>query len=433
MPDRVRRRTRKTARPSAQPIRPADERSARIYALMSEAEALHKGGHHRDAIAACRALAKLDPTNAMPEQMIEGCQREIRTRRALWLGAIAALALAAIGIAVIYPYITHIRAEPSPGALQLKERQTRLFRVESTLGYHKGLEYQWRLFDADGAPAPAAEAGTLAQQEGLPWSCAYTPPHDLVRGAAGGTSVTRRLRVSGRNASGREATSAEWVIEVADSPQPPRIVSRTPPPEGLLAIVAGAGERTFQVSAADGDGGTNLTYEWLVGDDLRHKGDEPAWTFRPPADALPQGMTGRELPSAPPLPVTCRVANRAGNPLPVTAQWDVRLVRSNAPPQLIAFEPELPSLVVLREGEARTVKVRPYDPDEGDILTLTYNWELDGRSLSRYKSCTLQFPHDTTDKEKAYALRLTVADLCGASVERSWRIVVMDAPKPAAP
>jgi len=431
MPSQRKRKTPKPRRRTARRAQPADQLAARIHSLMNQAEALYSSGHYREAIAACKELARLDPANAMPDEMIEGCQRRIRTRRATWLGVAIVAALAAAGVVAIYPHLTDIHAIPPPGPLQLAERQRQVFRLDSALGYHKGLEYRWELLDAGGHPVPPAEAGTLAQLEGVPWRCTYTPPHDLVLGAAGAGPATRRLRVVGRNASGRETLRAEWLIQVSDSPQRPRVAGCTPATDEPLALVAGGPGRTFRVSATDCDGGTNLTYEWLLGHKLLHKGHEPTFAYRAPADALPPGTTGRELPPPPPHTLTCRISNRAGEPLPVTVQWQFRVVRSNAAPQFIAFEPELPSLVRLEEGEQLRVTAKVYDPDENE--TLTYNWQLDGRTISRGPLCRLWFPYDTTDKEKTFALRLAVADLCGATIERSWRILVVNAREPSVP
>lgn len=429
-PPRPRKLRRKPAKAGAARPEPS---TARIYELIHEAEALYQSGHYREAMATCRKLAKLDPTNVMPEQMIEGCRREILKRRGMLLVLLVALAAAGLGVAFAYAFIVRINIRPAPGTLRLRELQSQSFVVSSPIGRHRGLEYRWTLLDADGQPVPAHERGTLSQHDSVPWDCWYVPPHSLVPGANGAEPVVRRLVMSASDASHREVAHAEWVIQVFDTPQPPRVLAHSPRSDERLSVVAGGGERTFQVAAADGDGGSDLTYEWLVGGTPVHKGSEASWTYRPAADALPAGRTGRETPGDPPLELTCRVTNRHGDPTPVSVTWRLRLVRSNASPQLLAFEPELAGLVLLREGEERKIKVRPFDPDEGDLETLRYAWELDGTLLSRSPTCTLSFPHDVTDKEKRFTLRLTVTDSCGASVERSWQIAVLDAPRPAAP
>ncbi len=409
----------------------SERSTARIYELIHEAEALYQSGHFREAIATCRRLAKLDPTNVMPEQMIEGCRREILKRRGILLALLAALAAAGLGVAFAYAFIVRVHVRPKPGALRLNELQAQNFRISSPIGRHKGLEYRWALQDAHGQPVPANEQGTLSQHDSVPWDCWYTPPHSLVRGADGGKPVVRRLAVSASDAAHREVVHAEWVIEVYDTPQPPRVLAHSPRSDEVLSVVAGGGERLFQVTAADGDGGADLAYEWLVGGKTEHKGAEGAWTYRPAADALPEGKTGREAVYDNPLALVCRVTNRHGDPTPVSVTWRLRLVRSNAPPQLIALEPELPSLVLIKEGEERKITARAYDPDENE--TLSYAWDLDGAPLSRKASCTLSFPHDVTDREKRFTLRLTFTDSCGASVERTWQIAVLDAPRPEMP
>ncbi len=412
---------------------PPDEDTAAIYALMNEAEALYKAGFYRRAIKVCRKLAELDPTNAMPEEMIAGCKREIRKRRAVALVILTAVVVGILTFGAVYSYATRIQVRPEPGLLRLRERQAQAFALKAPMGYHTSLEYEWRLLDAQGRAVPGTERGTLSQHETTPWQCVYRPPHNLVRGADGCRPVIRRLVVTGSNAARRKVVQAGWTIEVSDVPLPPRIISVTPPTEDTLSIVAGDGSATFKVSAADGDGGSDLTYEWLLGAQLAHKGTEPSWTYRPPADAVPPGKTGREPSYDPPPTLTCRISNRFGEPLPVEATWKLRIVRSNAAPQLIALEPEIPSVLRIKEGQALKVTVKAYDPDENE--TLRYLWELDGAVLSRRAWCKLEFPHSTTEKgkDKELTLRLTVTDSCGAAIERSWTLLVLDAPAPLVP
>lgn len=408
----------------------AVDRTAAAYALMARAEGLYKKKHYRQAMAVCAELAALDPTNAMPEQMIEGCRREVRKRRAIAMAIVAAAAIVAATLAAVYTHITRVRILPEPGTIRLHEGRSQTFQVRSPIGYHETLEYRWRLLDADGQPVPSTEQGTLSRHDTTPWERTYLPPYSLVRGGSS-QPVVRRIAVTGTDALGREAVKAEWRIEVSDTPLPPRILAVQPRPDDTISIVVAQGAATFRVEAADGDGGADLAYEWLVGGNLAHKGSEAAWTYRPPADALPPGRTGREITWEPPLTLACRVTNRSGAAEAATASWNLRLVRANAPPQLIAFEPELSDLIRIKEGETCAITVKAYDPDEAE--TLSYRWELDGAVISRGPTATLRFPHETTDGEKRLTLLLTVADSCGAAVTRLWQIVVVDAPPPATP
>ncbi|MBM4037089.1 MAG: hypothetical protein FJ290_01130 [Planctomycetes bacterium] len=411
---------------------PADPQTATIYAMMAQADKLYKLGRYRRALAVCQELARFDPKNALPEQMIEGCRRELRTRRLVLISVLAALAAVGVAVALVYNHLSYIRPSPYPGTVRLRERQAQAFEFRSPLGYHKSLEYAWQLLDGDGKPVPPTEEGTLAPREGAPWARTYTPAYSLVRGDAGTQPVVRRIVAAGTSASGREALRAEWVVEVVNAPLAPRVLSISPPTDDPLAIVAGQGERTFRVEAADGDGAADLLYEWSVAGKAVHKGREPAWTYRPPADALPPGTTGREVPPAPPVPLVCQVSNRYGEPMPATVQWRLRFVRSNAPPQLISFEPEMSDLVRILEGERRSVTVTPYDPDD-KAETLTYVWDCGGRVISRRPKCPLWFPHDFTDSERTVRLTLTVTDPCGATATRSWQLHVVNALPPTSP
>ena len=427
----------KTRRPRPAPVTGAagsDERAARIHGLMAKAERLYYSKRYRQAINVCRKLAKLDPPNVMADQMIEGCERELQRRKAIFVGGLVALVLGGLGIVLLLvglPEFLSNSIDPKPGPVKLAERGTQLFRFTSPFGRHRSLEYHWTLLDEDGKPAPPEEQGTLKQPDNQkPWECAYTPAYNLVR-AADGKPAVRRLVASGIAPSGREEFHAEWTLEVSNVPNAPRIVSTDPRREGLVCLVAGAAARIFRVEASDGDGGADLTYAWRVGEQAVQEGTKPTWAYAPPADALPPGTTGRELQWDSPVVITCHVANRRGEPLPQVAEWRVRLVRSNAPPQLIAFEPETPDLIRIKEGEKRKITAKVFDPDEPEVLS--YAWELDGSPISRSATCTLRFPHGMTDSEKRMTLKLAVSDMCGAKVEHTWEIIIVDAPEPSSP
>ena len=429
----------KTRRRHAEPdalAPPSGDRVDEIYALMGRAEELYKRKLFRHAIAVCHRLAELDPSNMLPEQMIDGCRREILKRRAIFLGIVAVIVISSAAIVLAYASLARVRVLPAPGTLHLAERQTRAFRFRSVVGVEKQLEFAWSLRDAAGQPVPPVERATLRPDENAAWACYYTPPFDLVKAADGGQPVARKIVASGIAASGKEMLHAEWTILVDNASSSPTILAVEPPAPDTLAIVAGSGARTFRVEALDADGGKDLTYEWLVGriagnPPLIHRGTEATWTYRPPADALPEGTTGREPSFDPPLTVTCRVANRFGEPLPATIEWKIRLYRSNAPPQLIAFEPELSELSRIKAGEERTIKATVYDPDERE--SLSYRWELDGVLVSIRDSYTLRFPAASADAEKRVSLHFVATDACGAKVERTWHIIVAPASASAAP
>jgi len=431
MAEKAQRKVRK-ARPAAAP---ADPRTAAVYALMAQAESLYRRRHYRKAIAACNKIAALDPTNAMPEQMLEGCRRELRTRRAVVASVAAALALAALGIFAVYSGLTRLRIRPEPGTVRLQEGQAQAFTFQSHVGYHKTLEYRWSLLDGAGRPVPALEEGTLRQHAHAAWECTYKPLHSLVRGSEGGRPVVRRLVASGLDTAGREALRAEWEVVVSHVPMSPRAYSVSPRAEETASVVAGTGSRAFTVVAEDGDGGKDLAFEWFVGGVPAHRSGEPTWVYRPPADALPRGRSGRESAGNTPLALTCRISNAHGEPRATEVAWRVQPVRSNAPPQIVRIEPGLSHINRIKEGEALTITANVFDPDEGEAIR--YTWELadgaDVRTVSRWASCTLGFPNSTTDKEKLLTLRLRVSDPCGAEDERSWQLLVVDAPPPLLP
>lgn len=426
--------TRKTRSAPPSDAAGLDGQAVRIHALMAKAERLYYGKRYRQAINVCRKLAKLDPLNAMADQMVEGCERELHRRRAIVFGGLLALVLGGLGVVLLFsgvPGLLSISIRPEPGLVKLAERGTQLFRFSSFFGRHTRLEYRWTLLDGDGKPVPPEEQGTLKLPDNQkPWECAYTPAYNLVR-AADGKPAVRRLVASGVAPSGREEFHAEWTLEVSNAPNPPRIVSTDPRAGGLVWLVAGAAPRIFRVEASDGDGGTDLTYTWRVAEQVVQQGTRPTWAYAPPADALPPGTTGRELQWDSPVAITCHVANRGGEPLPQVAEWSVRLVRSNAPPQLVAFEPETPDLMRIKEGEERKITAKVFDPDEPEVLT--YAWELDGSPISRGPSCTLKFPHGITDGETRMTLKLAVSDACGARAERTWEIIIVDAPESSSP
>ncbi|TFG86048.1 MAG: hypothetical protein E4H17_04500, partial [Gemmatimonadales bacterium] len=103
---------------------PVDDRTTEIYYVMGQAEQLYGRKRYHQAIAVCQRLAELDPSNMMPEQMIDGCRREIRKRRAIYVSLVLGFAIAAVGTVVAYYSLTVIRVQPEPGTLRLRERQT---------------------------------------------------------------------------------------------------------------------------------------------------------------------------------------------------------------------------------------------------------------------------------------------------------------------
>jgi hypothetical protein len=420
------------------------ERQDRIYSLIGKAEYYYKKRRFRRAMAACDELDALDPENMIAEQMRDGCVRILQRRRAIIVGTTTVILLAALGIAAVYINLLRVRAVPSPGTLRVRERHTQAFRFRSPLSVHRSLEFTWTLLDADGKPVLASERPSLKQDDDAPWVCAYTPPYYLVKASDGGQPLVRRVVASGVGPDGDEVLAAEWRIEVVDSPSAPMILATDPPTAGLIGIVAAKEKRTFRVEANDGDGGIDLTFEWLLaerprkpqpdqkwGDKPVHAGTQPSWTYSPGVEALAGLSEAAKDRGKPSHRVACIVKNASGEPLSRRVEWEVRLVRSNAPPQLITLEPQLTDPYRIREGERRTFTVNIYDPDEGDILT--YRWALGGITISEQESCELHFLYDETDSEEAVPLRLTVTDLCGAKVERNWRIVVVNAERPLIP
>jgi len=421
----------------------AQDRTDRIYALVAKAERFYRQKRYRKALGICAKLEATDPANMTAEQMRDGCQRELRKRKAIALGlalGLALLALALLAISSRFLRARH-RVEPPPGTLRIQERQTLTFR----LGSRADLEYVWELRDDKGTlVAERQKKEDFEQRPGAPWEWSYTPAYNLVKASNNGEPVKRRVRAYAFGPSGDVKHSAEWTIEVSNLPLPPTIVRSAcdPPatlldPDGqhgdLLMVVAGTGTRTFRVEATDGDGGTDLLYEWLVNGRPVYQGTEPFWTYCPGADVLPADKTGRERNWDSLLRIACRVTNHYGDPRAESIEWNLRPVRSNRPPQLIAFDPELPAVCHFQEGEERRVTVTIYDPDEGDARLAKFNWELDRATISRGPSCPLKFGHDAADREKPHTLRLTVTDPSGARAERTWQILVTEAPSPPRP
>lgn len=392
------------------------QRDARVHALIDRAVALYDNRRYREALALCDEVARLDPAAALPEIMRDECRRALTKRRRRWAPAVAIAAAVLAGMWCVYGQLARIRPEPPAGVLELAEMQQQRFTFTSGLGRHKALEFAWRLLDEDGHAAPAAEQRSLKHERNAPWSCTYQPAYAAVRASVAGQPATRRVVATGIDTAGGQMVRAEWVVRVRHVPTPPEILAVEPSPSKRIAIAPG-GERAFRVEALDGDGATDLGYEWIVGDAGEVVGTGAAWTYRRPprtaADA-PASAAHKRL-------VVCRVANRAGTPLTRTLTWVVHLVALNRPPEIVGIKPHSHDLIRVRNDKMLSLLAFAGDPDDGDVLE--FRWMLDGAVISVTEGCALVLPHDPHDAPKEHLLHLTVTDSCGARVERTWRVV----------
>lgn len=294
--------------------------AARIHALMAEADVLFKQKRYREAIEACQELAATDPSAFMPDQMIEACERELRRRRTIVLGGLAAIALTVLAATVLYRHLSRIRTLPQPATtIRLNEMDQQDFEVRSGLGTHRRLEYAWSVLDADGRST--GEGRGPEEDVTSPWQYTYQPSYAVARAEKGFEPTVRRLVLRAVNEAGKEVIRQQWTIEVANVPRPPEITqdpASHPPPRVIIP-----GGRTFTISGKDGDLGTELTYQWFL-DGRRVPGAATAsWTYRPGEEvlrAIKASPTGRVERT-----VECRVANRFGEPYTAIATWRLRV------------------------------------------------------------------------------------------------------------
>ena len=394
------------------------ERSARLHALMERAVALYDGKRYREALALCDEVARLDPSAALPEIMRGECRRALLKRRARLAAVVAAVLVMAIGAVVVYRQLARIRRKPSEGTIHLAERDEQRFAFRSGLGAHKGIEFTWALLQTDGRPAPSAEQRWLKPEHNAPWACTYTPGASAVRASGGKPTATRRVVAIGADPAGGQVVRAEWILRVADVPTPPKILAVEPAPEHRTAIVPG-GARTFRVEAVDGDGGTELTFEWLAAGRAKAAGSGPAWTYRRPGK--PQQLGPRPGPTDDKQIVVCRLSNRFGKPFTQTLTWIVERVPSNVPPEIVAVEPDFRHTIRFEDDRPVRLEASAHDPDRDDELL--FRWQLDGVIIAVTPTCTLRPPNDPPAANKVHRLRLTVADICGAADERTWTLV----------
>ncbi len=410
---------------------PSPDLTDQIYRLVAEAEYHYASKRYKQALAVCARLEALDPGHMTAEQMRLACERQLRRRRTIWAMALLAVLTAGVVAFLVVKRIKRIRLEPPPGVIRLLERESKAFRVLATFHGSSDREYTWLLLDEQGREVPQKEKTSLVVRNGSPWECTYTPPYNLVRAAEKKDTVTRTIVLVARDPRGNEVLRAQWKVVVRNVPSSPTILATSPPRDAKVAILVGKGERTFSIEAVDGDGGKDLTYEWFLGERSIIKDASPAWTYKPQPNELLGRPDFRADPFAPPQVVACRVANAFGKPLPVEVKWQVYLVAKNSPPQLVSFEPKLPAVFPIKEGERKKIVATVYDPDEGEPLS--FQWEVDGEVVSRRSFCVLHFDHETTDDEKLVTLRVVVSDVCGASAEQSWKVRVLNAAPPLMP
>ena len=409
--------TRTLPMPGATPTPQERERSARLHALMDRAVALYDARRYREALALADEVARLDPSAVLPDVLRYECRRALLKRRARRAAVLVAALVVLLGGVFVYRQLARIRHEPSEMTLDLAESQELRFRFTSALGRHKTLEFTWALLDARGLPAPDHEQGSLTHGHNAPWTCTYVPIPGVVRGSSEGQPVTRRIVGIGADPRGGQVVRAEWIVRVADVPMPPEIVATDPPPQHRIAVLPG-GERTFRVEAIDGDGGDELTYEWLAGDHASVGGTGQAWTYR--RDGEP-GQGPRLEPTRDKEVVVCRVSNRHGQPLTQAVSWVVERVQSNEPPKIVGIEPRFPDTIHFDEPRPIHIAVSVHDRDRDEQIH--YRWILDGAVFAVTPNCKLPPPHDPPGSPKPHRLRLIVSDICGASDERTGTVV----------
>jgi len=292
--------------PGATPTPQERERSGRLHALMDRAVALYDARRYREALALADEVARLDPAAVLPDVLRYECRRALLKRRARRAAGLVAALIVLGGGVFVYRQLARIRHEPSEMTLDLAESQELRFRFTSGLGRHRTLEFTWALLDARGLPAPLHEQGSLTHGHNAPWTCTYVPIPGVVRGSSEEQPVTRRIVAIGADTGGGQVLRAEWIVRVADVPVPPKIVAMDPPAEHRIAVVPG-GARTFRVEAIDGDGGAELTYEWLAGSRAAVGGTGQTWTYRRDGEPAPGPRLERTRDKE---VVVCRIANR---------------------------------------------------------------------------------------------------------------------------
>lgn len=394
---------------------------ARLHELMESAVALYDARRYREALVLCAEIERLDPSAALPEVMRAECRRAVLKRRARAVAGVLVVLVLGAGGAYVYSQLHRIRPEPAPGTLELDEAHEQTFAFTSGLGAQRRLEFTWSLLDRAGRPAPAAEQTWLKPGRHAPWTCTYRPGHSAVLASDPGRTVTRRIVGVGSKPAGGSELRAEWVVRVRDVPKAPRVLAATPPPERRIAVAPG-GERAFRVEAVDGDGGDALAYAWLSGDAGQVAGEGPTWVYRRPGE--PAGRGPRLEATRDKRLIVCRVSNRWGEPRTQTVTWLVEQVPSNQPPQIVAVEPEFRDTIRFEDRKPLTLEAAAYDRDRDDEARFT--WLLDGSVIGASARCTLRPTHGPPGTATAHRLRLVVADICGATDERTWTVLAPD-------
>jgi hypothetical protein len=294
------------------------EFAARVHALMARANELFHQRRYREAKAAAQQLAEVDPRAFMPEQILAACDRELGHRRTVLLGMLVTGAVLAACVLVVLSTIAHLRlyGQPEPGTLRMAEAQKRTFAVRHALGHHRELEYTWTLLDRDGRPVTGPEQAALSSPDQEPWTCTYAPSYAVATAKPGGDPALRTLVVRGLDAGGDEVVAFRWTLEVADVPKPAAVVATHPPATAPVRLAPGE-KTTFRVEAVDGDGSTELTYEWLLDDRLQPDAATATWTFATPPALIPSPPGEHR--------VTCRVANRFGERHTHVTNWKVEV------------------------------------------------------------------------------------------------------------
>jgi tetratricopeptide (TPR) repeat protein len=304
-------------------------------------------------------------------------------------------AVAVVGIALwrtgLFPFVAKAppvltRVEPLAETPQVSEGEELTFAAEATGA--PPLRYTWTL-----------EEQPVSQQER--WS--YRP-------AAGEeTGRAKRVRLRITDANGRQVEKA-WRVTVTRANQPPQLLSFAPTPD-TIELADGTTQK-FQIEASDPEG-EPLVYTWTL--DGTEAGTQSSFEWKA------RGEGGHQL----------RAAVRDQKGFSASREWQVAVlpppqpekpqVVKNAPPQITRADPES-RVVVAPEGTTLTFSTAASDPD-GD--TLTYEWSVDGKKVSRAGASASPTLSWKAQGAGNHQVRAVVGDRGGLTVAQEWQVAVL--------
>ncbi|MGE0681788.1 MAG: hypothetical protein AB7P69_12935 [Candidatus Binatia bacterium] len=284
----------------------------------------------------------------------------------------------------VAPLLQIIKATPEAADPILEEGKELPFSIEVESTQPKSVRYAWFI---DGS----------RQSDDKQWI--YKPGFD--------EADEKRKEVKVEVTDGAaQAVERIWQVLIENVNQDPRIVERKPETE-MVETTAGTTPK-FEVKAVDPDKGDKVLIEWFL--DGQKRGEGRNWQ-------LPTSL------SAGAYQVMAKASDQAGAATQVA--WNVAL-SSLSPLQVKKVSPDTTDELVISEGKELPFSIVV---ESAQPKSVRYAWFINGSRQSNGKQWVYK-PGFDDGSENSKEVKVAATDNNASTVERSWRVRVLDVNRP---